>query len=344
MTDAPNPAQNAVDLIEAYYQRGWTDGMPVVPPTEASVGAMLAAGGVKGSDVLGDIPSRNARVTADKVAINAVLAGCKADYFPVVVAAVKGLCHPDYGYHGPATSTGGAAAVLIVNGPIAKQLDINSKDNALGHGWRANATIGRAVRLVMMNAINTRPGTLDRSTLGNPGKYSFCFAENEEDSPWEPLHVERGFRKDESTVTLHAAEAHIQVYNQLSAEPDQLCRTMADAMANLGTIGIVSNAQQVVVWAGEHMDIFRKAGWSKRQVKDCLYQHARRTVADIKRGGRLAGAVTPQDETAWKHVVREVDDIILVHAGGKAGSFSACLPGWGGITATRSVTIPVAVP
>jgi hypothetical protein len=344
MPEAPNAARDAADLIEAYYQRGWTDGMPVVPPTEASVGAMLAAAGLKGAEVIGEIPDRNARVTADKVAINAVLAGCRAEYMPVVVAAVKGLCHPDYGYHGPATSTGGSAAVLIVNGPIAKRLDINGKDNALGQGWRANATIGRAIRLVMMNAINTRPGALDRSTLGNPGKYSFCFAENEEESPWEPLHVERGHRREDSTVTVFAAEGHIQVYNQLSADPEQLCRTMADAMANLGSIGIVSNAQIAVIWAGEHVDIFRRAGWNKRQVKECLHRLARRTVADIKRGGRLAGPVTPEDEQTWRHVVRSVDDLIVVHAGGKAGSFSACLPGWGGIAATRSVTMPIVAP
>lgn len=342
MAQAHSAAQDAADLIEAYYQRGWTDGMPVVPPSESSVGAMLAAGGLKGPEVVGEIPDRNARITADKVAINAVLAGCRPEYMPVVLAAVKGLCHPDYGYHGPATSTGGSACVLIVNGPIARRLDINAKDNVFGQGWRANATIGRAVRLVMMNAINTRPGQLDRSTLGNPGKYSFCFAENEEESPWEPLHVERGHRRDESTVTVFAAEAQIQVYNQLSADPEQLCRTAADAMANLGTIGIVSQAQQAVVWAGEHVEIFRRAGWSKKQVKETLLKHARRTVADCKRGGRLAGAVTPEDETTWRHVVRTIDDLIVVHAGGKAGSFSAVLPGWGGISATRSVTIPVA--
>src|SRR5262249_33780955 len=138
-----------------------------------------------------------------------------------------------------------------------------------------------------------------------------------------------------------AAEAQIQVYNQLSADPAQLCRTMADAMSNLGSIGIVSNAQIVVVWAGEHMDVFRNAGWSKKQVKDAVYANARRTVADMKRGGRLPGEVKPEDETTWRHVVRTPDDLVMVHAGGKAGSFSACLPGWGGIAASRSVTIPI---
>ncbi len=336
--------EDAASLIEAYYERGWTDGLPVVPPTEGSVGDMLAAVGLRGPEVIGEIPDRNARVTADKVAINAVLAGCRPEYMPVVVAAVKGLCHPDYHYHGPATSTGGSAAVLIVNGPIAGKLGMNSQDNVFGPGNRANATIGRSVRLVMMNALNTRPGALDRSTLGHGGKYTSCIAENEADSPWEPLHVERGFRREESTVTVFAAEAHIQVYNQLSREPEQLCLTMADAMANLGSANIMGQSQMAVIWAGEHAETFRKAGWTRAQIKQELYRHARRTHGDLKRAGRMPGPEAPNDETTWRHVVRTPEDFILVHAGGKAGSFSAVLPGWGNNAATRSVTIPVALP
>lgn len=336
--------EDAAGLIEAYYERGWTDGLPVVPPTEGSVGDMLAAGGLRGQEVIGEIPDRNARITADKVAINAVLAGCRPEYMPVIVAAVKGLCHPDYHYHSPATSTGGSAVVLIVNGPIARKLDLNSGDNVFGPGNRANATIGRSVRLLMMNALGTRPGTLDRSTLGHGNKYSCCIAENEADSPWEPLHVERGFRAMDSAVTVFAAEAHIQVYNQLSTDPEQLCTTMADAMANLGTMNIMGQAQMAIVWAGEHIETFRKAGWSKAQVKWALFAHARRTHADIKRAGRMPGPMLPVDETTWRHVVRTPEDLIVVHAGGKAGSFSACLPGWGNRQASLSATIPIVVP
>src|SRR6266542_2752895 len=155
----PDGDCSPAELIEAYYQRGWTDGLPVVPPTEKSI--------------------------AEKVAINAVLAGCRPEYLPVVVAAIRGLCHPDFAYHGPASSTGGSAIVLIVNGPIARAAGVNSGNNVFGQGVRANATIGRAVRLVMMNVMNTRPGFLDRATLGTPGRYSFCFAETEENHPWE---------------------------------------------------------------------------------------------------------------------------------------------------------------
>ena len=164
--EATDPAA----LIEAYYEAGWTDGLPVVPPSDASIAAMLAAAGLEGHEELGAIPGRNAIVIADKAATNAVMAGCRPEYMPVVVAAVKSLCAPAFAYHGPASSTGGSAMALVVNGPIAPRLGINSGNNALGQGHRPNATIGRAVRLIMMNVMNTRPGLLDRATLGNPGK------------------------------------------------------------------------------------------------------------------------------------------------------------------------------
>src|SRR6185295_8009421 len=165
------------------------------------------AAGLRADEALGEIPSRNTSVTAEKAAINAVMAGCRPEYFPVVVAAIRGLCRPAFAYHGPASSTGGSAMVLIVNGPITRTLGINSGNNLFGQGHRPNATIGRAVRLVMMNVMNTRPGLLDRATLGTPGKYSFCFAENEDDHPWEPLHVTRGFRPEDSTVTVYASNS-----------------------------------------------------------------------------------------------------------------------------------------
>src|SRR5256886_4783335 len=165
---APDPAA----LIEAYYDAGWTDGLPVVPPTEASIADMLKGAGLRGDEVLGEIAGRNTVVVADKVAINAVMAGCRPEYLPVVVAAVRGLCHPDFAYHGPASSTGGSAMVLIVNGPVAQRLGINGGNNTFGQGHPPNATIRRSVRLTMMNGINTRPRFLDPATLRNPRKYS----------------------------------------------------------------------------------------------------------------------------------------------------------------------------
>jgi hypothetical protein len=331
--EAADPAA----LIEAYYDAGWTDGLPVVPPSNASIAATLAAASLQGHEVLGEIPGRNVEVIADKAAINTVMAGCRPEYMPVVVAAVKSLCEPAFAYHGPASSTGGSAMVLVVNGPIAKRLGINSGNNAFGQGHRPNATIGRAVRLIMMNAMNTRPGFLDRATLGNPGKYAFCFAEHEEDHPWEPLHVGRGLRKEDSAVTLIASNSLYQVYNQLAATPEPLLRCFADALSNAGSPNLRGFNETLIVFAGEHADILKTAGWSRGDVQRFLVEHTRRRVADYKRAARIPGAITADDETTWRHVFERPEDILIACAGGRAGSWSACLPGWGKKW-TRSIT------
>jgi hypothetical protein len=259
---------------------------------------------------------------------------------PVVAAAIRALCHPDFAYHGPASSTGGSAMVLIVNGPIAQRLGINSGNNAFGQGWRPNATIGRAVRLVMMNVMQARPGLLDRAALGNPGKYSFCFAENEAELPWEPLHVARGVSPGRSAVTLYASNSLYQVYNQLAAEPEPLLRCFADALGNLGVPNVKGFNQTLLVFAGEHTEILKTAGWSRRQVQGFLVEHTRRHAADLKRAARLPGEVAPGDETSWRYFFEKPEDILIVCAGGRAGSWSACLPGWGNKW-TKAVTVPI---
>jgi hypothetical protein len=339
----PSGTGDPAALIEAYFAAGYTDGLPVVPPTEKSIADTLAAAGLRAEAVLGEIASRNTVVTAEKAAINAVMAGCRPEYFPVVVAALRGLCRPEFAYHGPASSTGGSAMVLIVNGPVVRALGINAGNNAFGQGHRPNATIGRAVRLVMMNVMNTRPGLLDRATLGNPGKYSFCFAEHEDDHPWEPLHVTRGFAADASTVTVYASNSLYLVYNQLAATPEPLLRCLADALANLGSPNVKGFNESLVVLAGEHSEVLRQSGWSRRDVQSFLVEHARRRVADLKRAGRLPGDVLPADETTWRHAFEAPEDLLLVCAGGRAGSWSACLPGWGKKW-TRSVTVAVEGP
>jgi hypothetical protein len=331
------------ELIEAYFERGWTDGLPVVPPTDKSVAAMLAGGGLRGDEAIGEIPGRNAVVAADKVAINAVMAGCRPEYLSVVVAAIKGLCDPAFAYHGPASSTGGSAIVLIVNGPIRQRIGVNSGNNAFGQGTRANATIGRAVRLTMMNVMQTRPGLLDRATLGHPGKYSFCFGENEEESPWEPLHVEHGLARDRSAVTVYASNSLYQVFNQLAATPEPLLTCFVDALSNLGIPNMRGFNQALLVFAGEHAEVLAKSGWSKEDVKRFVVAGARRRVADFKRAARLPGDVTSGDETAWRSLFETPEDLLLVCAGGRAGAWSATLPGWGNKW-TRAVTVPVEEP
>jgi len=262
---------------------------------------------------------------------------------PVVVAAVKSLCAPAFAYHGPASSTGGSAMALVVNGPAAKRLGINSGNNAFGQGHRPNATIGRAVRLIMMNVMNTRPGLLDRATLGNPGKYSFCFAEHEEDHPWEPLHVSRGLRPEDSAVTLIASNSLYQVYNHLAAEPEPLLYCFADALANVGTSNLLGFNETLIVFAGEHQEVLQKAGWSRLDVQRFLIEHTRRPVADYKRGARLPGEITSADQTTMRYRFERPEDILIVFAGGRAGSWSACLPGWG-TKWTRAVTTRIEIP
>ena len=342
----PPPASDpagAAAWIEYYYARGWSDGLPLVPPTRASVDAMLAAAGLAPDTLLGSIPERNAELPAEKVAINAVMAGCLPAYFPVLVAACRGLCRPEFFYHGPATSTGGSSIALIVNGPIVQALGINSGNNAFGPGWRPNATIGRALRLVMMNVLNTRPGLLDRATLGTPGKYALCFAENEADLLWEPFHVSRGQAPGTSAVTLYANNSLAGIYNQFAAEPEPLLRQLAEAVCNVAVPNVYGFNETLIVLAGEHTAVLRKAGWSRRQVQAFIQTHARRTVADFKRAARLPGALRPEDETTWRQTLEAPEDLHIVCAGGGGGSWSACLPGWGKKW-TRAVTEPIPLP
>ncbi len=329
-------APDLAAAMELCFAKGWTDGLPVVPPTEDRIRDMLAAAGLEPGLELAFIENRQVSVTAEKVAINAVLAGCKPEYMPVVVAAVEALADPLYGYHGPGTSTGGAAVLMIVNGPIARELGMNSGHNLFGPGWRANATIGRAVRLTMRNTIGTIPGTLDQSSLGHPGKYTFCIAENEAESPWPSLHVDRGFKAEQSTVTIMAALGVHQFSNGLSSTPEGVLTTACAQMRI--SAGTGRNAFYALVLAGEHMAIIAQAGWSRDDVKRYCFEHARASVAELKRANIKDGAVTPEDEQKMLSVVQQPEDFLVVMAGGKAGVQSAYIPGWGGKAGSQPVT------
>ena len=330
--DAPDMAA----AMELCYAKGWTDGLPVVPPTEERVADMLAAAKLDPAQEITFIENRQVSVTAEKVAINAVLAGCKPEYMPVIVAAVEALGDPLYGYHGPATSTGGSAVLMIVNGPIARELDMNSGHNLFGPGWRANATIGRAVRLLMRNTIGTLPGTLDQSSLGHPGKYTYCIAENEAESPWPPLHVDRGFKKEQNAVTIMAALGVHQYSNGLSATPEGILTTACAQMRI--SAGTMRKPYYAMVFAGEHMAVIAKAGWSRDDVKRYCVEHTQISVAELKRINLRDGAVAPEDETTMTPLVHEPNDFLVVMAGGKAGVQSAYIPGWGGRNGSQAVT------
>jgi hypothetical protein len=327
---------DTAEAIEFYYAKGWTDGLPVVPPTESSIRAMLDAVGLDPGEEITFIEHRQVSVTAEKVAINAVMAGCRPAYMPVVVAAIEAIGDPRWSYHGPATSTGGSAVFMLVNGPIARELDINCENNLFGPGWRSNAALGRAVRLVMRNVISTLPGRLDRSSLGHPGKYTYCIAENEAASPWPPVHVERGFRREQNTVTVLAALAPHQFSNQLSNTAEGVLTTACAHMRI--SAGIRSQPQYVLVLAGEHMRVIADDGWSKDDIKRYCFEHTRVSHAEMKRIHVMPGDIGPGDDTTMQSLVPSAEDFIVVAAGGRAGVQSAFIPGWGGKRTSQSVT------
>jgi hypothetical protein len=324
------------DAIELAFDKGWSDGLPVVPPTEARVRVMLDAVRLEPAQQVAFIRDRAVSITAEKVAINAVMAGCRPEYMPVVVAAVEAIGDPRWSYHGPGTSTGGAGVLMIVNGPIARRLDVNAGDNLFGPGWRANLTIGRAVRLVMRNVCGSRPGTLDRGTLGHPGKLSYVIAENEAESPWTPLHVERGFRPEQSTVTVVAADAPHQFYNQLSNTAEGVLTTLADDMRISGTV--MGQSTYVVVLAGEHMRTIAGDGWDKKRIRQFLFDATQNSYAHLKRTQRMSGDLAAGDEQKMRPLVASPDDIFVVAAGGRAGAFSCYIPGWGSAKSSQAVT------
>ncbi len=347
-------AVDPLEAIEYCYSQGWTDGLPVVPPTEERVAAFLGHLGRERDEVLGGVPERRRTVTVEQVVANAVMAGCLPEYGPVVLAAVQAMLQPAFNLVGPSASLGGSAILTIVNGPIVDALPINCRNNLFGAGNRANATIGRAVRLVLMNTCAAIPGLFDRSCLGHPGKYTYCIAENAAESPWLPLHAERGFQADDNAVTVFACEGPRQVRSSVRATPEGVLATVADAMSTLGTSMTTSGSvgtsvtgtrqgEVAVVIATEHMDIISGQGWTKPDIRHYLAEHAWRTVADLKRGGGLAGEVQSGDEETYVPVVADPDDILIVAAGGNEGAMSAVIPSWGPKVASTAVTWPMAI-
>ena len=316
---------DALAGIERAFALGWTDGLPVVPATREAVDAFLATVTLPGEAVIARMATRNRSCTVEQAAINALMAGCEPRYFPVVVTALMAMDQEPFNFYGSSASTGGAAQFVVVNGPVRRTIGMNAEGNIYGPGNRANATIGRALRLITINVFGMQPGVTDRSTQGHPGKYAFCIAEDEEASPWEPWHVEQGFPPDTSTVTVFAAEGPHNIQNHLSSTGEGILYCIADQMASLGPF---SEGQSAVVVAPEHAQILARDGWTKPRIREYLYQHARRTVADLKRGGKLAGPVEPGDESRWMHRGHGPDDILLVVAGGDAGGHSAFIPSW----------------
>ena len=274
------------DEYEACFDRDWTDGLPVVPPTRVRVHRMLQGTRRDPNEVLGRMPPDYEPCTVEKVAINAVMAGCRPDYMPVVIAAVEAALEPPFSLHAVIATTMFVGPIVIVNGPVRKAIGMNSGVNALGQGNRANSTIGRALQLTIRNVGGGKPGGVDRATLGTPGKVGFCFAENEEDSCWEPLSVERGIAPGKSAVTLFAGAGVRGVVDQTSRTPESLARSFAACLAGMLHPKLFEGLDGIIVISPEHLRVFREAGWSKAALHvgiDGADDGARRRRADRRR-------------------------------------------------------------
>jgi len=321
---------DAEDEHEALFARGWTDGLPVVPPTEARVLAMLSGTKRAPDEIVAIVPPDLAPCSVEKVAINAVMAGCKPEYLPVVIAALEAVCTDTFNIHGVLATTMGVGPIVVVNGPIRRALGMNSGINALGQGNRANSTIGRALQLVIRNVGGGRPGEVDRATYGNPGKIGLAFAEDEEGSPWTPLATDFGVERGVNAVTVFAGEGPRTVVDQLSREPESLARSLAAGLRAVHHPKLMLAFDAMLVIGPEHARVFREAGWTKPQLVARLTDLSSAPGAELMRGAggiaeglplppALAETVIPKFRPGALHVV---------YAGGGAGLFSVIIGGW----------------
>ncbi len=329
----PIEIPDAEDPFEFLFDQGLTDGLPVVPPTPERVLRMLAGTRRDPAEIVAVVAPNMVPATVEKVAINAVMAGCRPEYLPVVLAAVEAACSEEFNLHGVLATTHVVGPVVIVNGPVRRRIGMNAGVNALGQGNRANATIGRALQLVVRNVGGGRPGEVDQAALGQPGKLGFCFPEHEERSPWEPLHVERGFARDDSTVTLFAGGAPITIVDQLARDAEALATSYGLVLAAMSHPKHYRYGDAVLIVPPEHADTFARSGWTKDQVRDGIQKASMRPVEALVRDAVCAEGLPPAVAAKLAPGARlpkfgQPESIRLVVAGGEAGKFGACLPGW----------------
>ena len=314
--------------MEALYDRGWTDGLPLVPPTEARVLRMLEGTSRAADEVVALVPPNLVECTVEKVAVNSVMAGCRPEYLPVVLAALEAVCTDEFNMHGILATTMGVGPVFVVNGPITAEIDMNSGVNVLGHGNRANATIGRAVQLVVRNVGGGAPGGVDRATHGSMSKLGFCFAEDEVGSPWTTLAEDRGFSRSQDVVTAFCGEGPRIVVDQKSRSADSLVRMLAEGLLASVSPRTVMGMDGLLVVSPEHMARFSDAGWDRQRFMEKLGRHLVVDADGILAGTdgieeglppNLAGLTLPKFRPGG---------LLVVHAGGPAGLFSAIIGGW----------------
>lgn len=330
------------DEWEAMWDRGWSDGLPVVPPTEARVLRMLEGTTRDPADVVATVPPDLVECTVEKVAVNAVMAGCKPEYLPVVLTAVEAACTDEFNMHGLLATTMPVGPVMIVNGPICAEIGMNSGLNLLGQGNRANSTIGRALQLVIRNVGGGKPGGVDRATQGSPAKIGLCFAEDEAGSPWDSLAESRGFAPGTDTVTLFPGEGPRLLFDQKSRSPESLTKHFAQMLLTYASPRMVMQFETILVMSPEHMNRYRDAGWDRARFLDELGTHLTLDGADIVAGADGIEEGMPEYVKDMQLAKYPPGGIHVVHGGSHAGLFSAAIGGWvtgeiGSVTVTREI-------
>jgi len=332
---------DTADAMEACFDRGWTDGLPVVPPTPERVLDMLEGTRRSRRDIVGLIPPNRVECTVEKVAINAVMAGCKAEYMPVVLAAVEAALTPEFNLHGIIATTNACGPVVMVNGPIARAIGMNAKGNVFGQGNRANATIGRALQLLARNVGGGRPGEIDRAVFGNPGKYTFCFAEDE-DPLWGSYAASLGYSAKASTVTLFAGDGVTPIIDHMSRTPEDLVRTYSGSLLATYNRWQVNEVGAFLVVGYEHAQVFHQAGWSRERLKEELGARLKIPVKEIVPGRSGLGGLTDEEKRDPERLIPKfrTGTLNIIRAGGSAGKYSAILSGLGSVS-IQPVTVEI---
>jgi hypothetical protein len=334
-----------MDDFEVWFEKGVTDGLPVIPPTRERVERMLTGTRRDAAEVLGEMAPNYGRLTVEKAAINAVMAGCRPEYLPIVIAASECACDPAFNLHGVATSTHFSAPLIVVHGPVRARVGINASFGVFGPGYRANATIGRALRLLMINIGGAKPGGISMSTFGHPGRYTYCIGEHEEASPWPAYHVARGLPPGSSAVTLFAGEAPHGISDHASRTAKSLAGSLGWSMAGLWNSKHFPLYSHTMLLVGpEHARTFADEGWSREDVARYLHEAIRvpyRSLApteDHGEGTNLRFAKTQPAPDALVSKFPSSEEIHVLVAGGTAGRFSMAIPGWLG---TRNGSQPL---
>jgi hypothetical protein len=318
---------------ELFQRNGWADGLPIIPPTVELVEHLIEASGLDPGEVVVNLREQSKTVTVEQIAINTIAAGCRAEYLPVVVTALRAMDAEAYNLHST-TVSGATAPLVIVSGPAVDMLSINAGFSVFGSGHLANATIGRAVRMVCQNLCGGLVGTIDKATMGHSGKFSFCIGESNLHNPWTPFHTDRGLTANASAVTVFAGEAPIFARNDWSSEPTPILATIADAMK----VSHFTGGSFVVVLGPLHAAVLARAGLGRAAIREELFEMSARSEADLKRAGRAQGAIVPGDEATLRLAVTSPADIVLLVAGGHLYGYSAVVPPWVGGHESKPVT------